>query len=483
MNIRFGIKNFGPISKGVMDLKPLTIFIGPNNSGKSYAAVLLHSILSVENRMLPASGSPLHVGFEAQNQVYDQLISYSNKARKNTKTASLDALTELGKKINSQYISKMFGAATSAAIAANFNSEVRQLVRSGSRSASVSVNGPGGLSISISDRVEVRRKNDNPFETGMDHDIDSEINSSMKDLVKELTHKRNGGMSSSDMRFNDRRLTMLMLASLIQKNRLRGVPHSSFYFPASRSELLVAHKVISASMVRNAQFAGLERPEIPGLKGVVSDFVSEMILLNESSGEYYDLATRMEGDLLGGHIELKKGKDNVHTQIYFRTDDLEIPLHKTSSTVSEVASLSLYLKYVAVPGSLLVIEEPEAHMHPENLAVMARYIVRMIRGGLNVLVTTQSPTMVDVISLYIRSKDASAPVRRNMGFEPGDYLDVGEVAPYLFKKSGKSGCTIKKIKTDAKDGIDQEEFTTVIDDLYDISVKLVYGLKGTENAV
>ena len=44
-NLEIGIKNFGPISEGNVSLKPLTIFIGPNNSGKSYTAMLIYSVL------------------------------------------------------------------------------------------------------------------------------------------------------------------------------------------------------------------------------------------------------------------------------------------------------------------------------------------------------------------------------------------------------------------------------------------------------
>ena len=39
------VKDFGPIIEGTVDLKPLTIFVGPNNSGKSYMAMLLYSLL------------------------------------------------------------------------------------------------------------------------------------------------------------------------------------------------------------------------------------------------------------------------------------------------------------------------------------------------------------------------------------------------------------------------------------------------------
>ena len=44
IDLKIQVKDFGPISSGEITLKPLTVFIGPNNSGKSYAAMLIHSI-------------------------------------------------------------------------------------------------------------------------------------------------------------------------------------------------------------------------------------------------------------------------------------------------------------------------------------------------------------------------------------------------------------------------------------------------------
>ena len=45
------IKNFGPIKKANIDIAPLTIFIGPNSSGKSYLSLLIHSILNSYNNL------------------------------------------------------------------------------------------------------------------------------------------------------------------------------------------------------------------------------------------------------------------------------------------------------------------------------------------------------------------------------------------------------------------------------------------------
>ena len=42
--IKLQVSDFGPIVEGTVDLKPLTIFVGPNNSGKSYFAVLAYAL-------------------------------------------------------------------------------------------------------------------------------------------------------------------------------------------------------------------------------------------------------------------------------------------------------------------------------------------------------------------------------------------------------------------------------------------------------
>ena len=45
------IKSFGPIKEANIDIAPLTIFVGPNSSGKSYLSLLIHSILNSYNNL------------------------------------------------------------------------------------------------------------------------------------------------------------------------------------------------------------------------------------------------------------------------------------------------------------------------------------------------------------------------------------------------------------------------------------------------
>ena len=58
---RIDIEHFGPIERAGVDVRPLTVFIGPSNTGKSYLAVLiyaLHRSLRMAYGSLPRTTTP-----------------------------------------------------------------------------------------------------------------------------------------------------------------------------------------------------------------------------------------------------------------------------------------------------------------------------------------------------------------------------------------------------------------------------------------
>ena len=44
MDIHINVKNFGPIEKAEIDLRPLTVFVGESNTGKTYLAALIYAL-------------------------------------------------------------------------------------------------------------------------------------------------------------------------------------------------------------------------------------------------------------------------------------------------------------------------------------------------------------------------------------------------------------------------------------------------------
>ena len=43
-DVRMEVKNFGPIAQGSVDLRPLTVFVGKSNTGKTYLATLIYAL-------------------------------------------------------------------------------------------------------------------------------------------------------------------------------------------------------------------------------------------------------------------------------------------------------------------------------------------------------------------------------------------------------------------------------------------------------
>ncbi|GAB6161178.1 hypothetical protein JCM12298_03370 [Desulfothermus naphthae] len=46
MELILDIKQLGPVKDSQVIWRPLTVFIGPNNTGKTYTAYLIHGILT-----------------------------------------------------------------------------------------------------------------------------------------------------------------------------------------------------------------------------------------------------------------------------------------------------------------------------------------------------------------------------------------------------------------------------------------------------
>ena len=62
----------------------------------------------------------------------------------------------------------------------------------------------------------------------------------------------------------------------------------------------------------------------------------------------------------------------------------------SSSMVSELAPVILYLRHVVQPGDTLIIEEPEAHLHPTAQVEFTRLLAGAVKAGIRIIITTHS---------------------------------------------------------------------------------------------
>jgi predicted ATPase len=212
------------------------------------------------------------------------------------------------------------------------------------------------------------------------------------------------------------------------------------------------------------------------MTGVVADFLGEIIELNpKAGGPLAAEASRLEREVLHGEIHLV---GEPSPEVIYRTGKRDYPLMNTSSMVSELAPVVLYLRHLLEPGDLLLIEEPEAHLHPGVQVAFASCIVRLVNQGLKVGLTTHSEFFLQQINNAIMA--AALPKGDPADPEvPSDQIDADKVAAYFFEPS-ESGTTVRRLPIDPKQGIPEASFDTVTDKLYNQIIAIDRRMGGQE---
>ena len=66
----------------------------------------------------------------------------------------------------------------------------------------------------------------------------------------------------------------------------------------------------------------------------------------------------------------------------------------SSSSVKTLSGLVVYLRHIAKKGDVLIIDEPEMNLHPDNQRRLARIFARMINNGLRLIISTHSDYII-----------------------------------------------------------------------------------------
>ena len=215
-----------------------------------------------------------------------------------------------------------------------------------------------------------------------------------------------------------------------------------------------AHRVVVSTLVERAAMVGLRSARrTPMMSGILADFLEELIELDELSRRAVksgkDLGGRIEQAMLRGAIGIVRSESGYPSFVY-RPDDWksELPLMNASSMVSELAPVVLYLRNVVRAGDLLIIEEPESHLHPEMQAVLARELARIVRAGIRIIVTTHSEWFLEQIGNLVHRSALPAS-------EQGDVaLNESDVGVWLFTtRKRPKGSVVSEAQLDRETGL------------------------------
>lgn len=457
--VEVSVENFGPITEANIDLRPLTVFVGPSNTGKTYLSTLMYALQGISGgfALFPlqdlANSSLVSVDYELKRRY---LLSKYREEKKAIREL-LEVIRELLEKMIADRSPFKFSDIPQVLQdylqSSLTNSEVirRELNRCFDlKSVSDLIRFTGGNRCEMKVSLKVSSEdqewwNFNMATTKSDLGVDGAINA---DLVLDLDDGLSWNSTSSD-EFTDH----------TANSRKR------YYLPASRSGIIQSHRVMASSLMDRAVRS--DGSEMPTLSSVVVDFMKQLPIYEESkeSDEAIPtIAEAIENDVLAGKI-ITKPLLSGYPEFFYQPQGTkkEIHLNRTSSMVSELAPLVLFLRGLIQPGDTLIIEEPEAHLHPGAQADMAVILARLVRAGVRVIVTTHSDWLLEEIGNLILEG-----LLEEKTDEPASWLLPEEVGAWHFQKDEP----VKEIAFDTREGISPKDFEDVAEGLYNRSVNL-----------
>jgi len=487
-NFELEIKNFGPIKSGLISIKPLTIFVGPNQSGKSYAAMLIYSIYKSQER-ISKDDSLMNTFYDlATTEDKEKLTSIFNNL---SLDHEIEISSDMIQKVFSMTYQKAYENKLNEEIARTFASPLNNLIflqEGGKKFFSFKIfeskkadHGDLTSVIYRNNRIQISQFPNYKVEMRLKIAIKKEnlferiLESIKKQFAKDFEEENKEILADNEEKI--RKDFGYYPAYFFIVNAIRSIISSKYarcyYLPAARSGILQGHEALFTSIIRLAPYAGENKMEIPTLSGVVSDFINSMVIIPKEKGPLYKLARQFEDELIYGKITINKQEKFSYPEIGYVFKNIAIPIHRASSTVSELAPIFLYLKYIVNPHNVLIIEEPEAHLHPLNQRILAKLIVHLIRNDVRVIITTHSDYLLEQINNYILVHDINEKTKsERYNFDSKDYLKPDEVSAHVFRYEENKGNKVIQLKIDKKTGIPMDEFSMVTESLYKESVKI-----------
>ena len=158
--------------------------------------------------------------------------------------------------------------------------------------------------------------------------------------------------------------------------------------------------------------------------------------VQKADSPYAEVSRQIEEDILGGEVSMTKNGDvEFHAKSMLKSKRL--PFHLSSSIVKTMASLVIYLRHMARPSDILIIDEPEMNFHPDVQVVLARIFAVLVNKGLKVVVSTHSDYIVRefnnlIMAGAIASKGDMVTVA-SLGYTPDMFIRQDELSVLLFK--------------------------------------------------
>lgn len=455
--MKLKINNLGAVHEGSIDLnKKFNLLCGPNGTGKTYFAYVVYGLL---RNILHIKGDATMVDELLAKRATEVTIDWAFLLRyralmRESLIANLDDLFGLGE-IECKKIFEDFDVSY-----VDTDEEFMQTIK----------NGQFGLVEKVGNiNVEMVKEQDS------------------ESVRLAITDEVIAAESIANLR--------LMLPSLFFYNLTLAPIRSVVMFPVERNSIYTFSKELSIrkqeamdniQMIvdRDKKFDALDilfnskRYPQPIKDGLV--IADDLVERKKFKGEFYEFAEQLETELLKGKVQISNEGD-----IQFKPSKSPrkiLPIQMTASIIKTMASIVVYLKHIARKNDLIIIDEPEINLHPDNQIVLAQFLARLMNHGFRLMVSTHSDYVIrEINNLVMMSHTDCAAVQeiaKTKGYTSDMFIKEEDLSVLYFNYKKKSAKTTE-VESLAVDqfGFEVESIDEVIEEQSDLAENLYYALK------
>lgn len=458
--MKFTVQNLGRLVEATIDLdKDLILFVGPNNTSKTYVAHTLYGLFSQLANLLVES---IATALPPENGV----------------SFSIDLDDVLGARFD----------AITAAVESRYRSDLSDVLASSEDFTAHTRISLSGFPTDLRERIKaVRLDSERTIEAHHRFHVRKEPGELITycDLLSASPDESATNPPQGIQPKMLHRLTAAFLAGFLLTIAYAS-PSNVHVLTAERAAIQLFSRELSAK--RSALIDELLRLSTRSKRGQSDlaamlqqnarrypapirdslELANDLSNYRKQTSEFTALADILDQQLIGGALHVGDDGDLLFQP---GAEDTQIPLTLASSAVKALAGLSFHLRHLISRDDVLIIDEPELNLHPDNQRRVARVLARLARGGVKVIITTHSDYIVrELNNLIMLSAEGAGELRERHGYLAEETLNPAQVGAYRFDATHAHSLEVKPT------GIEVESIDREINALNKVSQDIYFGL-------
>jgi len=459
--MELSIKNLGPLKQAEFELGELTIICGHNNTGKTYATYAIFGFLSKWRNILS-----IHI---PDKNTAELLTEGVTELDIRTFVNDAQEILTTGCKSYTKMLPDIFASSSQHFINSNFQVHINTSDIQSNLKFERTIRAPESVLFSIS------KKQDQPEVT---------ISLLVETEKVRIPHE----------------IINLVIGDALKDILFSHLFPKPFIASAERTGAAIFRKELNFARNRLLEQMGMDKDVNPieYLDKAYSDYalpVNENVEFTRHLEEIakkdsfilkeYPMLLEDFSDIIGGKYTVTKNDELYY--IPNSNKSIKLTMDESSSAVRSLLDIGFYLRHVAQPGDLLMIDEPELNLHPENQRRIARLFSRLVNIGIKVFLTTHSDYIIKELNTLImlnQDKPYLKKISVDEGYKSEELISADKIRVYIAEeallmldnnKRKTRVQTLSGANIDPELGIEARSFDTTIEEMNRIQEAIVWG--------